>query len=138
MMGTSLQADDYLMNSNWYLSVMPLDYMGYAETVVNVVLVLYFIFSRENHESSVQDDNHSSSSVISQPIQSPPNTGRKTRNSNGPRGGTSSRPGLRSAKTNKSDTEGKTEVFCCLIRSISAGLLVVTLDNLYTQANTLV
>jgi len=64
---------------------------------------------REFHESSVQDDNHSSSSVASQPLQSPPSTtGRKTRNSNGSRSGPSSRPGLRSAKTSKSDTEGET------------------------------
>ena len=78
------------------------------ETLSLDIKVLFSHACRDfHHESSVQDDNHSSSSVASQPLQSPPSTtGRKTRNSNGSRSGPSSRPGLRSAKTSKSDTEG--------------------------------
>ena len=59
---------------------------------------------RDYHESLNQDDN-SSLSGISHALQSPPITGRKTRNSNGSRGGTSNRQGLRRSRKNESDTD---------------------------------
>lgn len=57
---------------------------------------------RDFHESGTQDN--PSTSGISHALQSPPAIGRKTRNSNGSRGGTSSRVGLRSGNK-KSDTD---------------------------------
>ena len=65
---------------------------------------LWLCCNRDYHDSLNQDDN-SSSSGISHALQSPPITGRKTRNSNGSRGGTSNRQGLRRSRKNKSDTD---------------------------------